>query len=727
MVIRRRGAGLTLPPWAPIAALALGLLLAWLNFLTTARWAGQPGALNGWKRPWYALALIAATALLVTTRRSVGRPVRIGPWASRGLLAAGIVVIVSALLSRLPPSSWLEIPFKDDWTPLYQQAVNGIGLLRRGAVVGWNWSFLGGYPTSTDIAQNFAAVAFVPMSLLGSRLGYHVLHVVLFLAVPFFVWWDLRGEDRETRAVATGLACFFAAGYLGPIGSSGDTNSLVGVFCAGLALMGGRAARMRRRWGGPVLLAGLTLALYSHAAFFVYAAIYLALEAAYFRDRAAAIRLAAAASLALLAALPMHWESLRHPAFVSFNNTVYSPGGPVSWPLFARLLYYNVEILALPSRWFNDYRSVANVWLPALALMALQPGRRRVAFYAVAAVVTQALLRLNTPEAGAGFDRIQHMLPLLVAPALAGFVLTFAGTRRLAIALLILMSLYVQTTFTPIRHVPELRAFDPPLIDRIASSDGMVLVEISPHRDMDSHPTRRSRTTPFDVHFEGLLPDIAGQRFYSQSVDGWVWNVWRGQVVGAGTFAGRPIADTASDAFVDEMHRWGVRHLFVWTDETRAYLAGSGRFTERWRGGYWSQFELAGADVRSVVTAHGSGQLRNLDALGADLDLVQVTAGDLVTVRANYYPAWKAVAGDREVPLFSSGGQLAFRAPEGGSYVVRLEYPRYRWLSAVAILALALGFWLLSRWPRASTDQSAAGMSADVSQEARSSGASSFI
>ena len=86
---------------------------------------------------------------------------------------------------------------------------------------------------------------------------------------------------------------------------------------------------------------------------------------------------------------------------------------------------------------------------------------------------------------------------------------------------------------------------------------------------MDSHPTRRSPTTPFDVHFEALLPHLAGQRFYSQMIDGWVWNVFRGQVVGAGTYAGRPIADTPPDEFVAEMRRWGVRHLFVWTNASR--------------------------------------------------------------------------------------------------------------------------------------------------------------
>lgn len=699
MVLPRRE--FRLAGWAPLAALAVALALSWLNFLTTSKWAALPGALHGWRKPWYVAALIAATALTIATRRSLGAPVRLGRAASVTLLLAGIGVLVTALLFRLPPSTWLEIPFKDDWTPLYQHAVNGVGLMRRGVVVGWNWWFLGGYPTSTDIAQNFATLGFVPMSLFGDRLGYHVLHVVLFLAVPAFVWWDLRQDDRETGMVAAGFAGFFSAGYFGAIGSSGDTNSLVGVFCAGLALMGSRAARSGRAWGGPVLVLGLTLALYSHTAFFVYALLFLTLEAMYFRDRSAAIRMVVAAGLAGIAALPVHWESLRYPDYVSFNNTVYNPGAPVNWPLFFRTVYYNVEILAFPHRWFNDYRGLINIWLPAALVMALAPGRSRAGFFAWAAVITQALLRLNTSEAGALFDRIQHMLPMLMAPALAGFVLRFAGTRRLAIALVALIALYVQTSHVPIRHVPDLRAFDPPLIDRIAACDGnLVLVEVSPHRDMDSDPARRTPTTPFDVHFEGLLPGLAGQRFYSQMIDGWVWNVFRGQVVGAGTYRGLALTETPVEEFTAEMQRWGVRHLFVWTDDSREYLARSGHFIERWRARLWSHFEMPEADVRSVVTTAGTGRLRNPDFLGAEVELEHVTAGEPVIVRTNYYPAWRAYHGDRDIALHSIEGQLAFRAPEDGSYVIRLAYPRYRWLILIAVAVFVSSAWGLSRWPR---------------------------
>ena len=162
--------------------------------------------------------------------------------------------------------------------------------------------------------------------------------------------------------------------------------------------------------------------------------------------------------------------------------------------------------------------------------------------------------------------------------------------------------------------------------DRIAASDGaLVLVEISPHRDMDSDPVGRSVTTPFDVHFEGLLPDVAGQRFYAQMWDGWVWNVFRGEILGAGTFKGQPIDETPPAAFVAEMRRWGIRHLFVWTEASRSYLARNG-FAERWREGLWSDFELLGADTREVVTTSGSGRLTALDSLGGTVSLAAMTA-----------------------------------------------------------------------------------------------------
>ncbi|MBA3884900.1 MAG: hypothetical protein H0X67_04085 [Acidobacteria bacterium] len=57
----------------------------------------------------------------------------------------------------------------------------------------------------------------------------------------------------------------------------------------------------------------------------------------------------------------------------------------------------------------------------------------------------------------------------------------------------------------------------------------------------------------------------------------------------------------------------------------------------------------------------------------------------------NYFPAWRTEADGADVELFPVDGQLAFRAPADGSYVVSLEYPRRRPLMALAVLVLVLG------------------------------------
>ena len=288
------------------------------------------------------------------------------------------------MFSRLPLSTWSQIPFKDDYTPLYQSAVNGVRLLERGSVVGWNWWLLGGYPTSTDIAQSFGALAFIPMRSSASASGITCCTPWCFSRFRLFVWWDIRQDDREASAAGRRVRLSLHGRLLRHLGNSGDTNSLLGVFCAGLAIVGSRAARLGRRWGGPLLLLGLTLGLYSHVAFSVYAGIYLLLEAAYYRDVRAVLRLAAAS------ALRNHRVAARALGVAALSGVSSASTTPSTTPArrstgrsLVRTIYYNVEILALPHRWFNDYRSLANVWLPALVVMALAPGRSRAGFYAV--------------------------------------------------------------------------------------------------------------------------------------------------------------------------------------------------------------------------------------------------------------------------------------------------------------------------------------------------------
>jgi hypothetical protein len=675
--------------------LLIVLAFAWLNFLLTVKWAHLAGSINGWKRPWYGTALVVATLMVITSRR-LGQPVRLA--GLRWLVAGGVVLMSAAFLSNFPPSSWTLTPFFDDWPPRFQSTVDAIALLGHGAIVGWQWGFLGGYQTAADLTQNLMPFGLLPMLAFGPQVGFHLTHALILALIPAVVFLDLRADGRTDEAK---LSAFFAlvctTGMFGTLMPSGDTNSIAGVAAAMMALGGSRLAALGRRWGGVVLAAGLAVALYSHAAFFGYALIYLLLESVYYRSRVMALRAGIAAAAAVLSAMPLYIELLVYPDYFITNNLIYQPDG-IHWAAAARQVFYNVEILLHPHRWYNDYLSLACVFLALFVYLAFAARPTRAGFYAWAVVATMALLRLNVRDVGYLFAREMHMLVPLAGPPLAAFVLRRAGSRTLAWALIAIVALYVQSSFWTIPHASSVRDFNPVLVDRLAAADGnLVLLEGSPHRDLDSDPIRRTERTPFDIHFESHLPEATGRRYFGQPWDGWHWTPYRANYLAGGAFRGEHISRTSPDTFVTELRKWGIRQLFVWSSATREYLdAQTETFTRERVDDRWFRYELQESDPRSVVTQRGSGYLEPVDQLSGRVHLSGVTAGTPVAIRMNYFPAWDARMGGRIVPLRAEDGQIAFDAPADGAYVVELLYPPRRWLLGLSALAWLAGAGILA-------------------------------
>lgn len=673
-------------------ALLASLGVAWVNYLLTARWAGQGGALHGWRSPWYAGALAAATLLAVFwSRRPEQRRggERTLAWTT---LAAGSALLAAATFTAFPPHTWSQIPFYDDWPGLMQIAANGVELLARGAVVGWNWEFLGGYHTSADLGQSLALTAFLPFQLFGRNVGFHVLMLAFVALVPLAVYLDLRLDgDRSVAMLSAALACLLTAGYFATIMRSGMANSVGGVAFAGFALAGSHAARLGRRWGGALMIVALTLVLYTHAAFFVYAAVLLAVEALFHRSWRTAWRSAFALTCAFVGAIPLHWELVRYADYFHPNNLYWTAPPSFDWMGFARNVYYAFEILFLPGRWFNDYVAVAHVWLPVIIVMALRR-RGRPAFYAWATLATVLLLRFNTPQLGIVLAREMYLYPLLLGPVLAAAVMALPSRPPLAPALLAVLFLFVAVPFTPIWHEPDVAAFAGPVLGRMgAAPGGMVLVENNPHWDMVATPGQSSVRSRFNSHYESLLPAATGKRFFGQPQDGYHRSAFRGWSLAGGAYQGRRLADTPPAQFAADMRRWGVARLFVWAEPTVRYLESNPQFALQWQSDPWREYAVADADVRDVVTPRGGGRLATYDALGATVELSDVTAGDLVIVRTNFFPAWRAAADGQDVRLFSSDGQMAFMAPASGSYSVHLTYPRRQWLSVLAGLMVCAG------------------------------------
>ena len=396
----------------------------------------------------------------------------------------------------------------------------------------------------------------------------------------------------------------------------------------------------------------LTLALYSHAAFFAYATVCLAVEVLFYRDWRGGARSVVALGVAFVAALPLHWELVRYPAWFVTNNLYFEAPPSFDWPGLLRQIWWATEILALPWRWFNDYGGLTHVFLVVLAWMAWRD-RTRAGFYAWATLAIVLTLRFNSPQIGLVAGRQLHLLPVLVAPALAGFICRHApGGQAARLAVAAVVAMFVAVPYTAVPHVPDIRRFNPTLVDRIQRAGGhLVLVENNPHWDMISDRAVRTERSRFDVHFESLLPAATGKLFFGQPQDGYHRSRFRGYSLAGGGFRGLAIDAVPAQHFVAELRRWGVQHLFVWSARSQRYLASRPEFGLRWQERDWQEFELIDADPRSVATSSGQGSLRGLNPVGGEVVLHGVAAGTPVVVRTHFYPAWSASAAGHGVLL----------------------------------------------------------------------------
>ncbi|HEX7780514.1 MAG TPA: hypothetical protein VF424_14800, partial [Vicinamibacterales bacterium] len=599
-------------------------------------------------------------------------------------LVSGAMLMVVLCVIWFPISSWTAIPYLDNWTTRYLSTADGVELLKHGAAAGWNWDFLGGYHSASDITQSLALLGMTPMLLWGSAPGFHLLHVLMLAAIPAIVYLDLRLEgDRRLAALGAGLSAVGVAAIAHVLVRSGDTNSLAGVATTMLAIVAAHAAASSRRWGAPQLIVAMVMVAWSHAGFFAYAVLFLLVDAALARDGRRAVRAIVAAAVGTIAALPLTWELWRYPAYFIANNVVVDPAQRIDWLGVARKIYYNVELLWLPGRWFNDIGGLTYVLLPLLVWTAWRShGRAR--FYAAAAVIVMVLTRLQSPESAYFFVRPMHLLAAFTPVAAAAFVRHGLHDRWRQWAVAGLAAVYLPIWWHAVPH-RDAAAIEPELVQHLRGLDGaLVLLENTPHRDMDADPSRDIEPAPVAAHFESIVPRLTGLRLYAGMWDGWQWCPQRRNVLAGGAFRGASIAVTPPGEIHAELTRWGVRHVVVWSKAATQFFDNDPLFVRRWSSGPWHHYEFLNADPRDIVVTHGMGRLTARSPLGARISLDGVRSGSRVVVRTNFYPAWTARDGSTPVPLIDDEGMLAFDAPREGTYEIELQYPARTWLLALA-------------------------------------------
>ena len=162
---------------------------------------------------------------------------------------------------------------------------------------------------------------------------------------------------------------------------------------------------------------------------------------------------------------------------------------------------------------------------------------------------------------------------------------------------------------------------------------------------------------------------------------------------------GQAIEVVPPDTFHQEMNRWGVVDLFVWSDPSVAYLASDSRYRQVWTDGTWTQFRRDHADAREVTVTDGEAALRDRFVGGARVRLTGATIGDTVVVRTHFHPSWTAQSGSQPVHVREVDGQLAFDAPCVGDCDVQLTYPRRQPLLYLALVVWIAGMFVVARWP----------------------------
>jgi hypothetical protein len=685
----------------------ISAILLWSQFLLTSRYADIPGSLHGWKQPLYVVVLILATAaLLLPYRQSSAERRALDNVLANIVFLAGLITLGIACFVWFPPAAWAGIPYLDNWVTRYLSTVDGIALLKQGTAVGWNWDFLGGYQTSSDITQGLTIVAFLPMLVFGDAVGFHLTHILLFVSIPAIVYVDLRldaaATGSRTARLGAGLAAFGVMSMSYILLRSGDTNSLAGVATTMMALMAGHAAAVGRRWGGPLLVVALTMVAWSHTGFFLYAGLFLLVDAVMARDIRRAIRAAIAGACATVAVLPLTWELWRFPDYFIANNVILDPNHTIDWFAFAKKIFYNVELLWLPGRWFNDSSGLTYVLLPLLLFVAWR-GTGRTRFYAVVAVTAFALTRWQTADTAYLFVRPHHLLSVCTPVALAGLVeLIRRETREAREAwrswsIAALTIVYLQIWVHPVPHVREMSRIEPNLIAQMRGLDGaLVLLENTPHRDMDVDPARDIEPAPVPVHFESAVPRLTGVRLYAGMWDGWQWCPQRDEVLAGGAFRGASLSVTPADRVHAELTRWGVRHLFVWSRAARQFFDGDPRFIRRWSSDPWIHYEFTDADPRDVVVTNGRGRITTRTPHGARIELESMRAGDRVVLRTHYYPAWDAFVDGQSIALAELDGRMTLNAPRDGDMTIELRYPKRRWLLILALATIVIGSVVMS-------------------------------
>jgi len=677
----------------------------------------------------YSLPLLVA-AVTLFARESQTPFVRFGQvlnWLLQPKVSLPLVLLlaIATFFIKFPPGQFGQLIFFDDYPTIYTVTLKGWEILKQGGIFGWDPRLMGGYHTVSDVSHDeiFFMLPFLP---LGPRVGFHLMIMFFYLLFPFLLYWYARLEfDRERPALLVlWIGLFTAFGFFDNLLYWGMVNSFIGLNLMLLNLILFALMRRGKPYADFFLILSLSLTLYAAGGFFAYSLLLLGLEFLRHLNWKMVPRLAFVMGATFLITLTFTYHFLRFPGYFVQSDEIYNPShysmteiatqstkalsrlaDPRLWLLGKPIRYQGVFIVSIPIllslawSWVCGTRARrVDSTMPSLANTGVQ-----ISGMVIPVTLVMLVSLLVSPSVDMFVSRIRFVLPALLALSYGAWLCReeHIHPAPFLIVLTILLTTLPSRLLKPIPHVPSLRAYNAPLLDQIESLDSnLILLESMGGYNLATESSGSTQEAEMSVHLESLFPFETSKDYLANNQEGYHHSIYRRNFFTSGAFRGRLLSDWPMPEIKSFLDQWGIRYLVLWSHIATDYFGADTDFRRIWRDGSWAIYQYANAAPGDVVVDEGQGRINGRSYFEQVVELSQMRSGEQVTLRMNYFPAWRAYYGQEEIALLDENGLMGFAAPADGSYVITLRYPRYAELSLLALATIAAAFWLSWRYWR---------------------------
>lgn len=614
----------------------------------------------------------------------------------------GLILFSSLLFFlKFPLARFNNLIFEDDYIKYFYFAKYQLNMLSHQALFGWNDSFAGGYPSFLDL--RLLGVLFLPFAVLGDYIGFHTMIYAFYVSLPLLIYWlSWQLTACEKISILNGVICSFAM-----LAYSGDMlrwGLLPGLFCIAffvLNLVFLEKFLKGKKFSLFLLGLGLGLMFYVHLITFAFSICFFSIrvmaEKFIFKNRIPIKKIGFVCLFIFLICLPLLYLLLQYRNYIiptylfSKQNIIES---------LADNFITILRCLPVLPVWLLNCEYFRALWmtLPIAVLCLLFDNRaKKSSLY----FIIFFLFTLSAPT-------IYYILASEVKYSTPVFISLISGVwivnrykrisfpRFIIILLICSYMIKIDSLNKPIKYIDSVFAFNPVLTDKIKRLDGgIILLEniahLSPYKNLTNVFVR-----PDYPHLEGVLELSTGKEFLSHcGEDPYPYFKFREGIITNGVFMGENIQSADIKDVTQILKKWGIKYAVLWSQESVKYFSNYRQYFENifYSDGF-SIFRFKDTDGRKVSLGKGRGIILTLSPFRKTLFLHNAVKGELVTIRMNYFPAWKAFYAKEAIKLFKNDGQISLFCPSNGNLKIDLYFPKYTFLLVISLFSILYCFLL---------------------------------